>query len=373
MGRPALNAGQHGEITIVKRGTSFEARCRVRGLDGIVRQTARRGPTKGIAKARLIDALGDAAANRPDRTLSFYLDAWVALKRRQGLAQRSIEKYEGTARGLKELMGGVRPADLTPGMIQAKINTLGPGAAKTALTAMHGAIAQAAKDGALDRTPMLGVAVEAPRKPVEPRALTMDEYVAFRAHMASYAPKYNTPDPLFMSIFDWVAGTGCRISEALGVMGEHVRMTDVTGPDGQTLKVQVWRIAGTSVESTERGVFFQEHTKGHDKRAIVLPKHLADMAPLYGLAFPSKAGKLRALSAYERAWAKRTRGSQWEWVTPKTLRKTVATLLAQSLDVEAARLQLGHADERMTIRHYIQPVERLVDHREQLGRIQSGE
>ncbi|WHU45755.1 hypothetical protein QNM97_17245 [Gordonia sp. L191] len=44
----------------------------------------------------------------------------------------------------------------------------------------------------------------------------------------------------------------------------------------------------------------------------------------------------------------------FEWVTPKTFRKTVATILADEIGMEAAAEQLGHTSPEITRRHYVQ-------------------
>lgn len=41
------------------------------------------------------------------------------------------------------------------------------------------------------------------------------------------------------------------------------------------------------------------------------------------------------------------------WVTPKTFRKAVATLVATRADDETAAGQLGHESPKITKRHYI--------------------
>ena len=56
-----------------------------------------------------------------------------------------------------------------------------------------------------------------------------------------------------------------------------------------------------------------------------------------------------------RSW-RAARGDEFEWVKPHTLRKTVATLVKETYGVEAAQMQLGHANTRVTEAHYIQRV-----------------
>lgn len=48
------------------------------------------------------------------------------------------------------------------------------------------------------------------------------------------------------------------------------------------------------------------------------------------------------------------RGDEFEWVTSHVFRRTVATLISAERDAAAAAAQLGHANEVVTRRHYIQ-------------------
>lgn len=370
-GRPALKAGEHGEVTVRTVEGGYEARCRARGMDGMVRIVSRRAPRKADAKRRLLESLGEVAEQRPAWTVAHYVDAWLESCRRRGLAARTLDTYRLAGARIVGDLGGVFPADLTAAMIQDQVNSLGPGAGALAVKAWRGVVAQAAKDSALDRDPMLGVCVEAPVKRSKPKALEPEDVPRLRAHLAAYDPKFHAPSPDFMRIFDWIAETGCRTSEALGVHGEHVRRQDVPTGDGGTRRVWVWHVAGTVIEAKGAGVFFQDHTKTHDDRHLAIPDHLADGLPLYGLAFPSSVGKLRSLSAFNRSWRKRVAGSEWEGVTPKILRATVATRLARLVGVDAAQAMLGHEPgSKVTRRHYVMPTPALVDYRSELARVQ---
>ena len=54
-----------------------------------------------------------------------------------------------------------------------------------------------------------------------------------------------------------------------------------------------------------------------------------------------------------RRWTVVTKGTPYEWVTFKTFRKQVATLLARELGARVAKEQLGHASESTTETFYI--------------------
>lgn len=368
MARPALKAGEHGDITVVAREDGFEARTRVRGLDGRVRQVARRGRTKGIAKARLLEALEAVITARPEKTSADYLDAWLDGRKRAGLAQQSLDAYAASVARLKQRFGGVEPARLTPAMLQSAVDSMPPGRAKNSLTALRGMVKAAAMDGALSTDPMLGVGLEARRRVEPPAALTVEQFKAFYAHVAAYAPRFNAADPEFMRILDWLAATGARTGEVLGIHAEHLTRESLLTPDGVTGR-WVLTISGTVVQSTGRGVYFQPHTKAHDSRRIVIPDELMVGAPTSGPLFPSRNGRLRDPSSLRAQWRKRTAGSPWEWVTPKTIRKTVATALdrAEGRGSAAAARMLGHTDDAVTRRHYIMPELDVLDFTAELG------
>jgi integrase len=69
--------------------------------------------------------------------------------------------------------------------------------------------------------------------------------------------------------------------------------------------------------------------------------------------FPSHAGTLRSPNNFRRQLREAVKGTDFEWVTPHSFRKTVATLLDRQLDAEHAAAQLGHSDSSVTKQHYI--------------------
>lgn len=214
---------------------SWVARTRLRRLDGKVVDLTRRGSTKGEARARLEAALGGVTRDRGDEDLAYYLDAWYASRERAGLTRRSLDTYRDAVASVKAALGGVLPAQLRASQVQSYLDGLGPESARLRLNALRGAIDQAALDGALESSPLLGVKITRPRRVEEPRALTVEEFRRFRRHMHAFQPRGGTRDPGFPRIVDWVGGTGCRTSEALGVAGEHV-------VDG------IWTVSGTVID-----------------------------------------------------------------------------------------------------------------------------
>ncbi|MET0885423.1 MAG: tyrosine-type recombinase/integrase, partial [Mycetocola sp.] len=74
-----------------------------------------------------------------------------------------------------------------------------------------------------------------------------------------------------------------------------------------------------------------------------------DLVFTTGTGTPIDPGNIR------RAWRQAREGSSLEWVTPHTIRRTVATLLSKGpAGLTGAQEQLGHSDARITTTHYIE-------------------
>ena len=56
-------------------------------------------------------------------------------------------------------------------------------------------------------------------------------------------------------------------------------------------------------------------------------------------------------------------GAPFAGVSPHTLRRTVGTLVAHNVGLDAARDVLGHRDPSVTARHYVADTDRVVDFR----------
>ena len=62
---------------------------------------------------------------------------------------------------------------------------------------------------------------------------------------------------------------------------------------------------------------------------------------------------LGARSPTGSGWNRVVDDTAYDWVTFHTFRKSVATLIDQTVDSKAAQAQLGHANEDITLEHYI--------------------
>ena len=137
-----------------------------------------------------------------------------------------------------------------------------------------------------------------------------------------------------------MAGTGVRINEARSLRWEDVDL------DGRTVYIN-----GTKSKASKRSLTLPDWLLARFKRR-------ADECGTDGLVFPSP----HHLNEPERRWdssnsakaVARVIHANFEWATPHTLRRTVATLLDQA-GVPIARIadQLGHSDPAMTATFYL--------------------
>jgi integrase len=84
--------------------------------------------------------------------------------------------------------------------------------------------------------------------------------------------------------------------------------------------------------------------------------------PGHRLVLPSRTGNVVRSEQMSLTWSKIVKGTRLEWSTPRTLRSTRATRVAEKYGLPAARLILGHeVDSPVTARHYVPDERQVVD------------
>ena len=69
--------------------------------------------------------------------------------------------------------------------------------------------------------------------------------------------------------------------------------------------------------------------------------------------FATRRGTWHQVTDVERRWREVRAGTGFEWVTPHTFRKAVASHIAQRVDSDTASQQLGHSSPAITREFYI--------------------
>jgi len=369
MPRPPLLIGTWGKINRVKRGDGWVAYARYRDHDGVTRQLERTAGSgqkaEDALKAALIDRLtltGDDIS--PNTTIAKLGEKWFTDEIHGRRATNTEKIY---AHALVDVigpgLGGVRVREITIGRLERFLTlvteTRGPGSAKTTKSVLSGIMALAARHDAIDRNPLRDVAAikQGPKKEV--RVLDIQQLWDLRSKL--YADPLAVQRDLVEPI-DFMLATGARIGEVLAV-----RWFDL---DLESEKASVI-IRATVVNG---GIQDAPKTKSA-RRRLFLPawvvaslqrRRETQIPNAFEIVFASDRGTVRDPSNLRRQWRDFRRQNGYDWVTPHTFRKSVATL---AVDAEIAAAQLGHADSGTTKQHYIPKTHEGPDMREVLETI----
>ena len=377
-GRPRLEVGKHGTIGTSKATANEPARawCSFRDVDGKTRVVTATGPSVDRARNKLLDKLSNrvlpsdqaVTAETSVRTLA---ETWLAkFDERTDRSANTKRRYrEVTTKYVLPRMADLRLREVTPGscdaVVQAISAEVGPPTAKLCRSALSGMFALAFSYRAVSDNPVRDVSVAVERR--KPKALGIDDTrdLLGRLRADEKSVRADLPD-----LVEFLAATGCRIGEALAV-----RWVDLDlAPEGDAAPTVT--IRGAVVWAKGAGLTRQEHRKAHeDDEPLVLAlpswivprlmaRALAALPNEHDVVFPSSVGTLRDPTNFRDQWrAARKRLGVDASVTPKTLRKAVATAVANAKGADAAAEQLGHASDEVTRRHYIERTRR-ADHRE---------
>ncbi|MBP2414253.1 integrase [Arthrobacter stackebrandtii] len=172
-----------------------------------------------------------------------------------------------------------------------------------------------------------------------------------------------------LDVVDIMLATGARIGEALAIS-----WTDV---DLEAEKPTV-TINGTVIKvKGAHGLRIQDHPKSSNSRQrYFLPTFAVEMMRRrqantvlqndLGLVFPSTVLTIRDPNGFRKQWRECRESLGYDWVTPHTFRKSVGTILANTQGIAAATAQLGHSNEKITSKHYVQKTHEVPDNTEVL-------
>lgn len=279
------------------------------------------------------------------------------------LAGGSIRAYKSAAKHIEQGIA-VRLQEAATPRVDRFIATIaaasGPGAATSAHVVLRGAFALATRHGAVRTNPTTDV--PRPKRPKRVRgrkAPALEEVRGIRARFALWGAgdeprpegdkrRRLPPASTLLDTTDAFVGTGTRTGEVLALKW-----------DALDLGAETVIIRRTITTDRDGKCFVQEFTKTHAGcRELELPRPVVEMllrrrVDAYSeFVFPSAVGTFRHPNNYRTVWRDALRGTDWEGVTPKSFRKTVATVLRDELGIDAAKAQLGHKDERNTTQHY---------------------
>jgi integrase len=369
MGRPPLPIGTAGKVRVrQERPGSFRARCLYRDFDGKVYEVARVGASASIAERRLKEALrdwvspGDVHGLTGDSKLTDVGRLWL-VELEADAEQRfkswgTIDTYRHRFETIVvPAVGELRMREIdNPKVGVPAFDRLCRGvrdrssvsSAKTVRAVLGGVCAFAMRHGLLSSNPVREVSrlesKKAKHQRSKPRALTSDQVLDLLGKLDADQAAVAADLPDLVRLF---AATGERTGEALAAYWEDF--------DREAKRL---RMAGNVIRATGRGQVMNRGKTENAERDIPLPEWCVrmlverwDRMDVHeGPIFPSTTGTVReASNVRSRAWRPFVARAGYEWVTFRTFRKTVATLLDDAgLTARQIADILGHAHPSMT-------------------------
>ncbi len=141
-------------------------------------------------------------------------------------------------------------------------------------------------------------------------------------------------------IIDLMLATGCRFGEILALRWSDLDL------DG---KPPILTVSGTIKTETGKGTYRKPTPKSDaSRRTVALPRFAAELLRARrefatpnenDAVFATRNGTWHQVVNVERRWRQIRKDPGYEWVTPHTFRKTVATLISEATTSELASRQ----------------------------------
>lgn len=364
MPRPSLELGTYGNVKVYEvEPKKFKARCRYRHFDGKIYWVERYGTSENKAINRLKAAIRDwvtpARGAEVTAKTKFRVVAVLWLERFKQDAEaghRSLGSYDTYRSRLEGVvlpkLGELEMIEITTGRVEDLClrvrSESSASSARTVRAIVSGVCALAVRNGALDSNPVKEVGPlesrKAKNRPTTSRALTDEQILDLLSKLDAdeVAIEDDLPD-----LARFFAATGERTGEALAAHW----------PDFKPEKKLI-SMAGNVIRARGRGKILNRGKTENSPRDIPLADWAVTMllerralaSNLDGPIFPSSAGTVReAANVRNRAWKPFVGRAGYEWVTFRTFRKTVATLLDEAgLTARQIADILGHSRPSMT-------------------------
>ncbi|MFT4088164.1 MAG: tyrosine-type recombinase/integrase [Gordonia sp. (in: high G+C Gram-positive bacteria)] len=351
----------------------MRARTRVRDFDGRVRRVERTAATKAKAVAALKEALVDRdpipdyVETSPLTTVEELGEAWLQSRiDEKKIRPQSIDRYRTNLRhDIIPALGGYRMRELTAARCERFLRSLTPGSSKEAAKVLRLMLDMAVRHDAIRVNPARQAKIaEQPDRVVE--VITVAQVADIRNRVALWlageigddgkprrTPRYGPrPQPDLLDIFDLFVATGVRTAELLATDWADIDLT----AEPPTLTV-----TGTLVSVTGQGLLRQPAPKTESGwrvlqlpafGAAVLERRWAERRA--SMVFPSEADTYLHPNNVNRVWRQARVAAGYPTVQLRTIRRTVATAIAEVEGEDAAGAQLGHQKgSSVTRRHYI--------------------
>lgn len=367
MTRPPLPLGTWGAITTERMTSgSYRALTRFRDHDGITRRVTATGPSKSAAQRALRDVLAERTTPigelvSADSRLIDIAQLWLTGLEAEGrIEQSTINEYRRVLTNwVLPYIGGLRLREASTGRLDIHLRKLreqSPNRQRKAKVVMGAIFDLAVRHDALAVNPVRATS-RVHRPPIETRALRVNDLVEIRAAVRRWISA-DRPGPRATSdmadIVDLMLATGCRIGEILALRWSDLDLES---------ELPTLSVTGTIKTETGKGTYRKSTPKSRaSERTVVLPAFAAELLRTrkefateneFNAVFATRNGTWHQVVNIERRWRQIRKDTGYDWVTPHTFRKTVATLISEATSSELAARQLGHSSSQITRDHYI--------------------
>lgn len=362
MPRPPLVLETWGKVRRTVVQGQHTAVAYYRDSDGVTRKMQRTGRTGAEAERNLVAAMRARLAPASedlsrDSRVEVLARKWMLETEGRDLADGTVRLYSDIiTRHVLPGLGEVRISEATVPRIDRFLKALtassGAGTARSVRVVLSGMFALAARHGAVEANPVREVAgVPKTKRPIV--APDRAAITGIRARFAEWDAgkdkrgKARTTD--LLDPCDMVIGSGIRTGELLALQWRDIDFSAGTVTVTRTIAKN--RTGRMAVQPAPKSTT--------SNRALHLPAHVLMMLARRPhdseFVFPSTVGTFRHPNNFRTRWREALAGTEFAGVTPKSFRKTVATVLKEEMGVEAAKTQLGHAHQDTTNAHYVMP------------------
>ena len=366
MARPPLPLGSWGTITTEKvRPGVYRSLTRYRDADGHTRRVSATGSSKAVAERALREILADRATLAgelitAETRLSALAELWLARLDSEGrIEATTLNEYRRVLDNLVlPPLGGLRLREVTTGRLDRlllKLREQSINRQRKAKVVLGSMLDLAVRHDAIPLNPARNTSrIHRPKQ--ETKALRVEDLTEIRAAVRRWVNQ-ERPGPKATQdmgdIVDLMLATGCRIGEILALRWSDVDL-NAAHP---TLTV-----SGTIKTEPGKSTYRKATPKSDSSaRTVVLPAFAVELLLRRAEALPNdldavfatRNGTWHQVVNVERRWRTIRKDTGFDWVTPHTFRKTVATLLSEQAGDEQASRQLGHSSSQITRDFYI--------------------
>lgn len=353
-----LGLGEYGEIAYSKQGKRVVAMLYYRDYSGRRRRIRRNASTRAAARRDVMKALevaltvGEEPGFSASSALAKAADAWLQVFEERvergtrsattlDLYRHAVEKH------IRPGIGDLRLGELTvprvDRFLQQVLRVKGYSTAKLCRTVLSGICRWLVRQGGLPFNPVRDTSPLELDRDRTAKAMTPAQVREWLDILDAdeFARRHDLPE-----LSRFILGTGLRLGEALGV-----RWGDIDPGRGSV------RVERTVVRVKGKGLVASRPKTRSSERVLVLPgwcltmlqERRARLGAAEGPVFADSLGGYRDRNNVGAAFRRVRTGTDYEWVTPHTFRKTVATLLdSKGASARMIADQLGHSRISMT-------------------------